>query len=253
MAKVVALFNQSGGVGKTTLAMNLGYHLAKQKRGRQKQRVLLIDMDPQGSLTDFMGLGDESFDETIAESLLEDRPLPIFGDIHGMDLTPANILLSKAEIQLLSAMRREYKLAKALESAKEEYDFILVDAPPSLGILSILSLVAADCLIVPIQTQYKCYRGTDLLLDTVEDVREANPNLAIAGIVPTMHNPRENHEKDILAQIKSELGNEFVVYPAINKATDFKNCSMSHDPLAVYNSKHPSLKVLNRIAADLLK
>ena len=253
MAKVVALFNQSGGVGKSTLTMNLGYHLAKRKRGKQKQQVLLVDMDPQGSLTDFMGLGDKELDGTIAESLLEGQVLSIWKDVHKMDCIPADILLSQAEIQLLSAIKREYKLDKVLEPVKEEYDFILIDAPPSLGILSILSLVAADYLIVPIQTQYKCYRGTDLLLDTVEDIREANPKLAIAGIVPTMFIPGEVHEQRILAKIKEGLGDSFKVYAPIQKATAFKNASMANVPLAVYESKHPALKILDKIASDLMK
>lgn len=144
--RIVSIFNQAGGVAKTTLTMNLGYHLSQHG-----ERVLLVDMDPQASLTTFMGLEPYDLEKTIADSLLKDAPLPIHSALHSMDLIPANITLSGAEFQLASAIAREWKLKRALSTVVDTYSFILIDCPPTLGILSILSLVAATHVLISIQ------------------------------------------------------------------------------------------------------
>ena len=128
MTKIIAFFNQSGGVGKSTLTMNLGYHLADANH-----RVLLVDMDPQASLTTFMGLEPYDLEHTIADSLLKDLPLPIVKDLHKLDLLPANITLSAAEVQLQAAIAREWKLRRILDRVTDRYDYILIDCAPSLG------------------------------------------------------------------------------------------------------------------------
>ncbi len=166
MSRVIALFNQAGGVGKSTLTMNLGYHLALLK-----QRVLLVDMDPQASLTVFMGLEPSELDKSIYEAILIGEPLPIHQSIHNMDLAAANINLSGAELELVVADMRDVRLKEALKPLRKHYDFILVDCPPSLGILSYISLVAATHVLIPIQTQYKALKGTELLLNTIARVR----------------------------------------------------------------------------------
>lgn len=155
---VIALFNQSGGVGKTTLTMNLGYQLT-----RRNHRVLLLDLDPQASLTTFMGLDPTSLDKTLYEAVVGEETLPIHSGIHQMDLVPTNINLSGAEIELVSALMREMRLKNALAPIVNHYDFILLDCPPSLGILTVIGLVAATHLLVPIQCQFKSFQGTDLL------------------------------------------------------------------------------------------
>ncbi|MGB5710720.1 MAG: AAA family ATPase, partial [Waterburya sp.] len=129
MTKIISLFNQSGGVGKSTLTMNLGYHLAEKD-----QKVLLIDIDPQGSLTTFMGLEPNELDKTIYNAIIFDEPLPIHHQLHHMDLTPANIDLSGAELELVMADLRDFRLKQALEPVQSQYDFILLDCPPSLGL-----------------------------------------------------------------------------------------------------------------------
>lgn len=180
MSKIIAVFNQAGGVAKTTLTMNLGYQLAQ--RGH---RVLLIDLDPQASLTTFMGLESYDLEHIIADALLdEEGELPIHRDLHGMDLVPANLNLSAVEIQLASVMAREIRLKQALESVRLNYDYIAIDCPPSLGVLSILGLTAATHVLVPV----KAFKGVELLLDTIAKVRKrVNPTLEIAGFIPTLY------------------------------------------------------------------
>lgn len=247
MSKTIALFNQSGGVGKSTLTMNLGYHLAQRK-----QRVLLVDMDPQASLTNFMGLEPADIPNTIYQSILLGKELPINIDIHGMDLVPANIDLSGAELELVVADMRDIRLKEALEPTQDDYDFILVDCPPSLGILSYISLVASTHVLIPIQTQYKALKGTELLLNTVTRVRSrANKKLEIAGFVPTLHDTRTVQGEMTLQSIQEQLCKIGQVFPTIPRAVAFADASQAQMPLAIFNPKHPVVKVLSHIAQDM--
>uniref|UniRef100_UPI00260FDF36 ParA family protein n=1 Tax=Mastigocoleus sp. MO_188.B34 TaxID=3036635 RepID=UPI00260FDF36 len=145
MSKIIALFNQAGGVGKTTLTMNIGYHLKELN-----QKVLLLDLDPQASLTVFFGLKPKELSETIHSSIVQETSLPIHNDLHGIDLVPANINLSATEKVLSDAIMKELRLKNLLSSRQNEYDFILIDCPPSLGFLSIISLIAATHVLIPI-------------------------------------------------------------------------------------------------------
>ena len=245
--KIISLFNQAGGVAKTTLAMNLGYQLAQRNH-----RVLLIDLDPQASLTVFMGLKPFGLETTIADSVLRSLPLPIHPAIYGMDLVPANIALSAAEIQLTSALAREWKLKQALESAQDDYEFILIDCPPSLGILSILGLVASTHILVPLETQFKAFMGVELLLDTVNQVRQqVNKGLEIAGFVPTIFASANAQDKQILEAVQQQLCSVGTVFSPIPRATAFADASMARQPLAVYAPKHPAIAVLDEIAQAL--
>lgn len=247
MSKIIALFNQSGGVGKSTLAMNLGYHLAKLAH-----RVLLVDMDPQASLTVFMGLEPSEVEKTVYEAIMTGEPLPIHENIHNMDLAAANINLSGAELELVVADMRDVRLKEALELVREQYDFILVDCPPSLGILSYISLVAATHVLIPIETQFKALKGTELLLNTIARVRSrANRQLKIAGIVPTMHDARTGQGVMSLQSIQEQLSKIGTVYPSIPRAVAFADASQERIPLAVFNSKHPAVTLLDQIAKNL--
>lgn len=247
MHKVIAIFNQAGGVCKTTLTMNLGYHLAL--RG---YRVLLVDIDPQASLTTFMGLEPHELDQTIANAILEeDTALPIHHDLHRMSLAPANITLSAAEIQLASVMARELRLKEAVEPETSNYDFILIDCPPSLGVLSILALTASTHVLIPIQTHFKAFKGTELLLDTIKQVRKhLNRKLAIAGIIPTIFN-NASQDKAILEALREQLSSLATVYAPIPRATAFADAAMARQPLAVYAPKHPSVMILDGIAKGM--
>ena len=249
MGKAIAIFNQAGGVSKSTLTMNLGYHLAQLK-----QKVLLIDMDPQASLTVFMGLEPADLNKTVYEAILIGEPLFIKSDIHGVDLAPANINLSGAELELVVADMRDVRLKDALAPIKEKYDFILIDCPPSLGILSYVSLVAATHVLIPIQTQYKALKGTELLLKTIARVRtRANRTLQIAGLIPTMHEARTVQGDLSLQTIQQQLASLGTIYSTIPRSVAFADAVQEHLPLALYNAKHPAVKLLNQIAKDLMK
>ncbi len=247
MAHIITLFNQAGGVGKSSLTMNLGYHIALRRK-----KVLLIDMDPQASLTTFMGLESADLDETIYESVLLGDPLPIKPKIHRMDLVPANINLSGAEIELVVADMRDMRLKEAIAPVADQYDFILIDCPPSLGILSYVSLVAATHVLIPIQTHYKALKGTELLLHTIARVRSrANKELAIAGIVPTLHESQTIQGSTNLKAIQDQLSPIGVIFPPIPRSIAFADASQEHLPLALYQAKHPAVKVLKTIAKGL--
>ena len=249
MSKIIALFNQAGGVAKSTLTLNLGYHL-----GLLGQKVLLVDMDPQASLSIFMGLEPENLEKTIYEAILVGEPIPIHHNIHGMDLAAANINLSGAELELVVADMRDIRLKDALKPIKKEYDLILIDCPPSLGILSYISLVAATHVLIPIQTQYKALKGTELLLRTIRRVKErANRGLKVAGIVPTMHDTRTVQNQMSLESIQQQLAKIGTVYPPISRSVAFVDSSQEHLPLALYNRSHPALKVLAEIANHLIE
>jgi chromosome partitioning protein len=247
MSRVIALFNQSGGVGKSTLTMNLGYHLTQQQ-----QRVLLVDMDPQASLTAFMGLESSELEKTVYEAILLGEPLSIHKNIHNMDLAAANIDLSGAELELVVADMRDVRLKEAIKPVLKQYDFILVDCPPSLGILSYITLVASTHVLIPIHTQYKSLKGTELLLNTISRVRSrANRKLQIAGVVPTMHDARTVQGEMSLQSIQQQLSKIGAIYATIPRSVAFADASQQHVPLALYNPKHPAVNLLAQIAKGL--
>jgi len=246
VTKTIAIFNQAGGVAKSSVTQNLGYHL--HRRGH---RILLIDMDPQASLTIFLGLEPHELEQTVSDVILNEADLPLQRDLYGMDLLPSNITLSAAELQLSSVMAREIRLKQAIEPVLDNYDFVLIDCPPSLGILSILSLTAATHVLIPIQTHFKAFKGTELLLGTIKQVKKlVNPTLAIAGIVPTLYS-NASQDKAILEALQNQLASLGVVFPPIPRATAFADAAMSRQPLAVYAPKHPALSVLETIAEQM--
>lgn len=256
MSKILALFNQAGGVAKTTLTMNLGYHLSQLKSPQTKQnyRVLLIDIDPQATLTNFMGLEPNELSQTIYDAVIEQKELPIHSNIHGLDLVPASVDLSSAELELVVADMRDLRLKYALEAIQDRYDFILIDCPPSLGILSYIALVASTHVLVPVQTQYKSFLGAELLLNTVSRVRSLpNRHLQIAGFVPTMYDARNTQDERTFTAIKEQLTNIAKVYDPIPRSTSFADAAEDNQPLAVFNPNHPAVKTLKGIAKDLEK
>jgi chromosome partitioning protein len=247
VTKIIALFNQSGGVGKTTLTMNLGYQIALKKH-----RVLLVDMDPQASLTTFMGIDPVELEKTVYEAIVSEEPLPIHQQIHNMDIAPANINLSAAEIELVSTLMREMRCKNALSPLANQYDYILIDCPPSLGILSVISLVAANYVLVPIQCQFKAFQGTDLLLNTVARLRKAaNPQLEIAGFIPTMYDSRTAQESRTYKAMQEQLSMLAPVFDPVPKTIAFADASEANVPLAKMKSSHPAIKVFKQIVKHL--
>ncbi|AFZ04574.1 ParA family protein [Calothrix sp. PCC 6303] len=248
---IIALFNQSGGVAKTTLTQNLGYHLSQKKN----TRVLLVDMDPQASLTMFMGLEPDELETSIYNAIVNNKPLPIYPEsINGLSLVPADINLAAAEMQLSGAMSREYRLKNALAPVLDDYDFILIDCPPSLGLLSIISLTAATHILVPIQCQFKSFKGTELLLNTVAQVRShTNPNLQFAGFVPTMYDGRTAQESRTVKAVQEQLSPLATVFPPVPKSIAFADASERRVPLALLDKSHSAVAILKKIALQLEK
>ena len=214
--KVIALTNQKGGVGKTTTAVNLGVSLAKQGK-----KVLLIDADAQANLT--MALGYSRPDDipitlpTIMQDIIDDKPLDVSQGIirhgEGVDLLPSNIELSGFEVRLINAMSRECVLKTYVNAVKKDYDYVLIDCMPSLGMLTINALAAADSVIIPTQPHYLSAKGLELLLRSVSKVRrQINPHLRIDGILMTMVMPRTNISKEVTALVKSAYGQNIKVF-----------------------------------------
>lgn len=256
MNQVIAIFNMSGGVGKSTLCMNLGYHLSQDLNSR----VLLVDMDPQASLSTFVGLSPFELENTVYQSLLQRKELPILSNIIGCSLVPANIYLAQAELQLASELRREYRLKEALDQVEDNYDVILIDCPPSLGLLSVNCLVAANHLVIPIQTEYKSVEATiNLLQTTYEIAQQVNPELKVAGAVPTMYDERTSQSRRALQTIEEVFESlrsnasfaETIVFPPIPRRTDFANATSEHLPLAQFSHKHPAIQPLLILASAL--
>ena len=207
--KIIAITNQKGGVGKTTTAVNLGVGLA-----RTGKRVLLVDADPQSSLTTSLGI--ENQDElpvsitTVMQSVLEEKPMPMnYGIIHhseGVDLLPSNIELSGLEVSLINTMSREFVLKDCLSKVKQNYDYVLIDCMPSLGIMTVNALTAANSVIIPTQPSYLSTKGLSLLLRSIFKVkRQINPNLRIDGILMTMVDSRTNDARTIIASLREQV------------------------------------------------
>lgn len=227
--------------------MNLGHSLAQQEC-----KVLLVDMDPQSSLTVFMGLQPHELENTVTQSVLDRSPVPIAPQIHKMDLAPSNLTLSAAEVRLATAIAKETRLKKALSTVEANYDYILIDCPPTLGILSILALVASTHILIPMQTQYKSFVGLDLLLGTISELKQEGiaPDLKIAGVIPNLHD-RTAQSKEILEAVIEQFSGIAPVFSPVPRAVAFADASMNHLPLGVYDPKHSALAILNSITESL--
>lgn len=216
--KVIALTNQKGGVGKTTTAVNLGVCLSKQGK-----KVLLVDADAQANLT--MSLGYPRPDDlpislaTIMQDIIDDKPFDVQkGILHhseGVDLLPSNIELSGLEVRLINAISRERVLTTCINEVKKNYDYVLIDCMPSLGMLTINALAAADSVVIPTQPHYLSAKGLELLLRSVSKVRrQINPHLRIDGILMTMVMPRTNISKEVTALVRRAYGQNIKVFDA---------------------------------------
>ncbi len=211
MSKIIAISNQKGGTAKTTTAITLGHALAEKEK-----RVLLVDLDPQSSLTISFGFNVLHFKKTIYNVLIENgvetpiKDILIKTTIKNVDLAPANLDLSSAEIELIREFNRESTLKFALKDIKDKYDFIIIDCPPTLGLLTTNALTAADEVIIPIQCDYLAMRGAGLLTQTIKKIqKKLNSNLKISGILVTMHDARTIHSKDVSMTYRLKAGRLF--------------------------------------------
>ena len=250
--RVIAITNQKGGVGKTTTTVNLGVGLAKQGK-----RVLLIDADPQGSLT--ISLGERNPDQLsetlsdVMECVINDKSLPknfgLLRSTEGVDLMPANIELSGTEVGLFNVMSREYVLKSYIDSVSKNYDYILIDCMPSLGMITINAFACADSILIPVQAAYLPVKGLEQLIKTIGKVkRQINPKLSIEGILLTMVDCRTNYAKDISALLIENYGGKVRIFensiPISVRAAEISAEGVSiyqHDPKGKVASAYQSL------------
>jgi len=250
-ARVIALCNQKGGVGKTTTTINLGAALAETGR-----RVLLVDFDPQGALSVGLGVNPNELDLTVYNLLMQrdvtiDEVL-LKTAVPGLDLLPGNIDLSAAEVQLVSEVAREQTLARALVPVLEEYDIVLIDCQPSLGLLTVNALAASDGVIVPLECEYFALRGVALLMDTIYRVQERiNPRLEVEGILATMYDSRTLHGREVLARVVDAFG-EKVFHTVIARTVRFPETTVVGEPITTYASSSPGAAAYRQLAREVL-
>jgi chromosome partitioning protein len=244
MSRIVAFANQKGGVAKTTSTLAMAVGLAE--RGR---RVLAVDLDPQGALTYSMGVDPDTLDETINDVLVRRLPIEKVIIDREVDVAPANIDLAGAEAVLLAKTGREFALQRALRDIEGAYDYILIDCPPSLGILTINGLTAANEVVIPVQTEALSHRGVGQLIETLGDIRHfTNPNLEVIGVMPTLFDGRSRHAQEVLADIGGRY-NVRVLEPPVRKSIKFAEASQAGRSILSYASTHPGAQAYRELAA----
>ena len=250
MGKIISVANQKGGVGKTTTTVNLSTILAKKGK-----KVLLIDTDPQGNATSGLGvskdvelsvydilIGDTEFDETLQETAIKN-----------LKVCPSNISLAGAEVQLVSMMSREQRLKTKLDKIKDQYDYILIDCPPSLGLVTLNAFTASDSVLIPVQCEYFALEGLGQLLNTVNLVKKhLNKNLEIEGALLTMYDARTNLSNQVVKEVKKYFEDKVykTVIPRNVRLSEAPSYAM---PITVYDPRSKGAKAYERFAKELLK
>ncbi len=250
-ARIIALANQKGGVGKTTTVINLGASLAELG-----YRVLLVDMDPQGSLGVGLGIEPQALEATIYDLLLADRADPEDvirrTDVDGLEVLPSNIDLAAAELTLVQEVAREHSLRRVLEQVRQRYDFVVIDCPPSLGLLTINGLTASDGVIIPLECEYFALRGMSLLMNTIEKIQaRLNPDLELLGIVATMVDTRTLHAREVLARVHEAFG-EAVFKTTIRRTIRFAEAPVAGEPILTYAPESGGTDAYRDLAREVL-
>ncbi len=250
-ARVIALCNQKGGVGKTTTAINLAAALAEYGR-----KVLVVDFDPQGAASVGLGVSPHELDHTVY-NLLMDRNLTYTDVLRatatpGLDLLPANIDLSAAEVQLVSEVARESALSRALRPALDEYDVVVVDCQPSLGLLTVNALTAAHGVVIPLECEFFALRGVALLVETIEKVRDRlNPRLQVDGILATMYDSRSLHARVVVARVHEAFG-DTLFQTVISRTVKFPDATVAAEPITTYAPSHAGAESYRQLARELV-
>jgi len=250
-ARVIAMCNQKGGVGKTTTTINLGAALAEYGR-----RVLVVDFDPQGAASVGLGISPHELDRTVYNLLME-RDADIHAVIRttenpNLDLLPANIDLSAAEVQLVGEVARETVLARALRPVLDEYDVVLVDCQPSLGLLTVNALTAAHGVLIPLECEFFALRGVALLVETIEKVRDRlNPRLEVDGILATMYDSRTLHAREVVARVHEAFG-DTLLQTVIGRTVKFPDATVAAEPITTYAPTHSGAAAYRQLARELV-
>ena len=250
-ARVIAMCNQKGGVGKTTTTINLGAALAEYGR-----RVLIVDFDPQGAASVGLGINSLDMEQTIYTLLMNPkadvRATVCHTATQNLDIIPANIDLSAAEVQLVNEVARESALARVLRHVEADYDVILIDCQPSLGLLAVNALTAAHGVIVPVEAEFFALRGVALLVETIETVRDRiNPRLKIDGIVTTMVDSRTLHSREVLQRLQEAFG-DLVFDTRIGRTIKFPDASVATEPITSYAPNHAGAHAYRRLAREVI-
>ncbi len=249
--RIIALANQKGGVGKTTTTINLGAALAELG-----QRVLIVDFDPQGGCALGLGVEPSGLEVSVYNALL-DRDCDVESvilktSVHGLELLPSNIDLAAAELMLVQEVAREQSLMRVLAPLRSRYDFMLIDCPPSLGLLTINALTAADGVIVPLETEYYALRGMGLLMDSIERIRERlNPRLHVDGIVATMVDSRTLHSKEVLERVRDAFGARLFDTP-IRKTVRFAEAPVAGESILTYAPSSTGATAYRNLAKEVV-
>ena len=250
-ARIIAMCNQKGGVGKTTTTINLGAALAEVGR-----RVLLVDFDPQGALSVGLGVPTHELDTTIYNLLIERghdiRDVVVSTKVDGLDLVPANIDLSAAEVQLVGEVAREQVLARILRPVLDDYDVVLIDCQPSLGLLTVNALTAAHGVVIPLECEFFAMRGVALLVETIEKITDRlNPRLVIDGILATMYDGRTLHSREVVESVVEHFGDQ-VFHTVISRTVKFPDATLAAEPITSFESTHKGAAAYRQLARELI-